>query len=360
MKYVSAKNPKNIPLAFSYDDVLLVPQKSNIESRSDVDLTTKISPNLTLKIPLISTKMDTVTGVNMAIEMGKMGGLGILPRFEPIDSQASKVKKVKKAGVNVAAAVGIKPGFLKRADALVKAGATVIDIDVAHGHMDQTIKATRMLRKKYGNKITILSGITSTYECAKDLYKAGADCVLVGVGGGSTCTTRIMTGFGVPMITSLLETARAAKEFKKTFVPDAGIKNSGDIVKSLAVGASAIVSGYLFAGTKEAPGRTIKIKNRKYKKYHGSASETEKARHKKNNLSNLNGNYTIHIEGVEGFVEYRGPVKNVVIKLLAGVKSGFAYAGAKNMRELWRKAKLVRITSAGWRESNAHDILERK
>lgn len=354
------KNKYNIPFALSYDDVLLVPQYSEIDSRSDVDLTTKISPNLTLKIPLISTKMDTVTGVSMAIEMGRLGGLGILPRFESIDSQVKKTQKVVKAGVQVAAAIGVKEDSMQRAEALIRAGVKIIDIDVAHGHMKKTIDTTRNLRKKYGNKITIISGITSTYECAKDLYKAGADSLLVGVGGGSTCTTRIKTGFGVPMMTSLFETAKAAKEFQKTFIPDAGIKNSGDIVKSLATGASAIVSGYIFAGSKETPGRIITIGGKKYKKYHGSASETEKNKHRNRKLPNLNGNYIIHIEGVEGYVEYRGPVRKVVEELLAGVRSGLAYAGARNINELWKKAKFVQISSAGWRESKAHDIIERK
>ena len=348
---------QSIPLALSYDDVLLVPQYSEVESRSDVDLTTKISPTLTLKVPLISTKMDTVTGVKMALALGKLGGLGILPRFESINSQANKVKKVAKSGILAAGAVGVKAGYLERAEALVKAGATAINVDVAHGHMKKTLEATKSLKQKFGNKITLISGIAATYESAVDLYEAGADCLLVGIGVGSTCTTRIMTGFGLPSITSLLETAKAAKKYKKTFATDGGVRNSGDIVKTLATGASAIVSGNLFAGCDEAPGELVKVKGRKYKRYHGSASFAEKSKHVWMDSSDKNDNYTIQIEGVESLVSYKGPLKPHVEKILAGVRSGLSYAGARNIPEFWKRAKFVRITSAGFKENGAHDVL---
>jgi IMP dehydrogenase len=347
---------QNFPLGLSYDDVLLVPQYSEIESRKDVDLTTQISPNLTLKIPLITTKMDTITGVAMAIAIGKLGGLGILPRFETIEEQAGKVKKVFAAGVLAAAAVGVKDGFEERAVALVNAGATVIDIDVAHGHMKKTLEATKRIKNLFGNKITIISGITSTYECARDLYKAGADCVLVGIGAGSICTTRVMTGFGVPSITALLETAKAARQFKKTFAPDAGVRNSGDIVKALATGASAIVGGNIFAGTDEAPGDIVIKNGIKYKAYNGSTSKTEKIKQVKKDSSDKNGSYTRQIEGVEAYVEYKGPLNEIVENLLAGVRSGLSYGGAKNIPELWKKAKFIRITPGGKLENGAHDV----
>jgi IMP dehydrogenase len=348
---------QNFPLALSYDDVLLVPQYSEVNSRNDVDLATKISPNLTLKIPLITTKMDTITGVKMAIAIGKLGGLGILPRFEVVESQADKVREVYKSGVTVAAAIGIKEGFEERATALVNAGATVLDIDVAHGHLKKTLDATKKIRNMFGDKITILSGITSTYECARDLYRAGADCVLVGVGAGSICITRIMTGFGVPTITALLETAKAAKQFGKTFTPDAGIRNSGDIVKALATGASAIVGGNIFAGTDETPGDIIMKDNVKYKAYNGSASKTEKLKQVKRDSSDKNENYTKQIEGVESYVKYKGSISDVVENILAGVKSGLSYAGARNIPELWKKAKFVRVTPNGIIENGAHNVI---
>lgn len=348
---------QDIPLALSYDDVLLVPQYSEIDSRNDIDLSSKISPNLTLRIPLITTKMDTITGVEMAIAIGKLGGLGILPRFDTIEVEADKVSKVAKSGVTTAAAIGVKKGYLERATALVNAGATVIDIDVAHGHMKKTIDVTKKLRETFGNKITIISGITSTYGCARDLYQAGADCVLVGVGAGSICITRVMTGFGVPSVTALLNTAKAAREFKKTFAPDAGIRNSGDIVKALATGASAIVGGNIFAGTDETPGEIITKNGIKYKSYNGSASKAEKVKQVKKDSSDKNENYTKQIEGVESFVKYKGSLNDVVEGILAGVRSGLSYAGAKNIPELWEKAEFIRITPNGHLENGAHDVI---
>ncbi len=345
-------------IALSYDDVLLVPKYSEVTSRADVDLTAKLSPSLTLKTPLISTKMDTVTGVDMALEMDRLGGMGILPRFEPIDSQARKVAQVKEAGAsNIGAAVGVKEDFMERTEALVTAGANVIDVDVAHGHMQKTIDVTKQLKQRFNKKITLFSGITSTYECAHDLYSAGADVLLVGVGAGSICTTRIMTGFGVPGFQSLLETAKAARKHKKTFVPDAGIRNSGDIVKALAAGASAIVAGRLFAGTTETPGDIVIIDDKKYKRYNGSASFEEKKKQVER-LGERNAvTYTLHVEGVSGAVPYKGHVADLVASLLAGVRSGFAYAGALTIEELWEKAEFIRVTGAGLHENGAHDVV---
>ncbi|OGM05288.1 hypothetical protein A2125_00715 [Candidatus Woesebacteria bacterium GWB1_43_5] len=345
------------PLALSYDDVLLVPQYSEVASRADVDLTTQISPKLKLKLPLISTKMDNVTGTEMAIAIAKLGGMGILPRFETIESQAYKVRQVKKQNALVAAAIGIKEGYQDRAEALIKAGVDAINIDVAHGHMKKTIDVTRHIKQLYGNKVTVISGITCTQECAEDLYEAGADSLLVGVGSGSICTTRQMTGCGVPGFTSLLETSKAAKKYKKTFMPDAGIRNSGDIVKALATGASAIVAGSLFAGTDESPGKIKEIGGQKYKEYNGSASLEEKQNQVKRDPSDKSRAYTIHIEGVSAMVEYKGPLKSHVERLLAGVKSGFSYCGAKNIRELWEKAKFIQVTTHGYYESRAHSVL---
>lgn len=346
----------NIPLALAFDDVLLVPRYSEVNSRQDIDLSTQISPNLKLKIPLIPTKMDTITGVKMAIRISELGGIAILPRFEKPDIQANKVVKVVKAKQRVIGAVGVKNDFMHRAELLVKAGVVAINVDVAHGHMKKTIETTRLLKRKFGD-ITIISGISSTYECAKDLYEAGADSVLVGVGAGSICTTRIQTGHGVPSITSLIETAKAAKEYKKTFIPDAGIRNSGDIVKSLATGACAIVAGYIFAGTDECPGDFIKIDGREYKNYNGSASELEKQKQLKGNPQGKSLNYTNHIEGVKGLVERRGPLQTVVEKLLAGVKSGLSYSGSRNLKELQKKAKFIRVSQASIIESGSHDVI---
>jgi IMP dehydrogenase len=301
--------------------------------------------------------MDTVTGVEMAIAMGKAGGLGILPRFDLIDVQADKVAKVKKSGVVVAAAIGIKGGYMERAEALVKAGATVLDVDVAHGHMKKTLEVTKAVRERFGNNITLFSGIAATEQCADDLYNAGADSVLVGIGGSPICSTRIVTGCGIPVFASLLEVAKAARRHKKTFFPDAGIRNSGDIVKSFAAGASAMVCGYLLAGVDETPGQMVEVNGKKYKTYNGSASYEEKKRHVEKDPSDKGNNYTVQVEGITSLVNYKGPIKEYLNGILAGARSGFSYCGARNIKELWETARFVRVTNSGIIENGAHDVL---
>ncbi len=349
----------DLPLALSLDDVLLVPQYSEIKSRKDVDLSTVISKNLKLKIPLIPTNMDTITGVEMAKAIYKLGGIGVLPRFDAIEIQADKVSEIVKSKAQIVVSLGVKNGYMERAKILVNAGAIGINVDVAHGHMQQTIEAIKNLRHEFGPDLTIFGGIAATYECARDLYEAGADSIFVGVGSGSICITRIQTGCGVPVFTSLVETAKAAKEFNKTFVPCGGIKNSGDIVKALATGASATVSGFIFAGTDECPGEIFEFNGKKYKHYNGSASKAEKVNQVKKDSSDKSEKYTVHIEGVEGMVEYRGSLESVVDGLCAGIRSGFSYCGAKNLKELQEKAKFIQITPGGMRESGAHDVVVR-
>ncbi|MCX6705755.1 MAG: guanosine monophosphate reductase, partial [Candidatus Woesebacteria bacterium] len=206
-------NFKDLLLGLSYDDVLLVPQISNVESRSDVDLSTQITPRVKLNIPLISINMTDVTGVEMAVALGKLGGIGFLPRFETPEKQAEMVKDVKKQNVYVGAAVGCREGYLKRAEMLANAGADILTLDVAHGGMIQAIEATGELKRMFGRKCDIVSGVIGTYETAYALYKAGADSVRVGVGPGTICITRIQTGVGVPQITAVAEAYRAAKHF---------------------------------------------------------------------------------------------------------------------------------------------------
>ncbi len=300
--------------------------------------------------------MDTVTGVEMATKMGKLGGLAILPRFDPPDIQADKVAAVKKSGVVTAAAVGCNHGLLERAEKLVAAGATILNTDVAHGHMKKSIDAIRTLKQHFGSKICLLAGIAATYECAEDMYKAGADCVSSGIGAGSICITRVNTGCGLPGFESLLRISRAAKKYKKTFIPEAGIEKSGDIVKALAIGACAIMGGQLFAGTNETPGGILEVDGEKYKRYSGATSEEEKMKQVAKDPNGKDIRYTTYVEGVSGLVPYKGPVEDVVTALLAGVRSGISYVGAKNISELQRRADFVRVTNAGILENNYHHV----
>ena len=347
---------KNIPLGLSYDDVLLIPQISNVESRSDVDLSTQITPRIKLNIPLISINMTDVTGVEMAIALGKLGGIGFLPRFETPENQAEMVKDVKKQNVVVGAAVGCKEGYLKRAEMLVNAGVDILTLDVAHGGMIQAIEATTKLKRMFGTKCDIISGVIGTYETAYALFKAGADSVRVGVGPGTICITRIQTGVGIPQITGVMEAYRAAKHFNKTVLCDGGTKNSGDIVKGLAAGASSVIIGSQFAGHDETPGQLVLKNGIKYKTYNASTSPAEKNNHTKK-LNGLSKSYRNHIEGVESFVPYKGPLNASVEKWIANIKSGYSYCGAKNINELWQKAKFIRVTPQGVRENGAHDVI---
>lgn len=348
---------QKFPLALSLDDVLLVPSYSEINSRNEVDLSTTISDKVNLKIPLISANVDTITGIDMAIKMGKLGGLGVLPRFDPPDRQAEKVRQIKKSKVLAAASIGIRKEKQDRAEMLVKAGVDILNIDVAHGHMQAAIEATSNLKNKYGDRVTIISGIIATADAAEAHYKAGSDCVALGVGSGSICTTRVQTGCGVPGFTSLIEIAPVAKKYKKAFIPVAGIKNSGDIVKALATGASAVWGGYIFSGTKETPGNVITLDGKKYKRYNGSTSQREKVRQIEKYKFGKTKTYSIHIEGVESLVPYRGDLEGVVESLLAGVRSGMSYCGAKDIPSLWERAKFIRITQSGIKSGDAHDVI---
>lgn len=347
----------NIPLALSYDDVLLVPQYSSINSRNEVSLKTKISNKVTLEIPLITANMSDVTDVKMATAIAKLGGLGVIPRFLPIEMQANEVFEVKKTFRIVGAAVGARNGIVERAESLVKAGVDILFIDVAHGHMQKNIDATKKLKQLFGNSVDIVSGNTATFEATDDLFKAGADCVKVGVGPGSICTTRIETGSGIPQITAILEAAKAARKHKKFIIADGGIKTSGDVVKALAAGASAVMAGSIFAGCDESPGKIVKIKGKKFKVYNASTSMAEKKRHFLFNKKEVESHYIKQIEGVESIVPYKGSLSSLVERYVANIRSGLSYSGAENINKLWQNSKFVRITSQGLKESGSHDVL---
>lgn len=348
---------KPIKLALSYNDVLLVPQYSKLISRSEVDLSTQIAPDIKLDIPLISINMDTVTGVDMAVEMSRLGGMGFMPRFDKAEKQAGDIAKITKKGQKTVACVGIKNGTVERAQMLLKAGSAGLSIDIAHAHTSATLDTIKSLKNRFP-KISLIVGTIATYEGAYDLFKAGADSVRVGVGAGTICTTRIVAGSGVPQVTAISEAVRAKDKFKNKFVlADGGAANSGDIVKGLACGASAVIAGSLFAGTKEAPGKIIKKGGALFKEYNGSTSKTEKIKQVSKDKKGKADHYILHVEGVEAMVPYKGPVRYIVEDLCAGVKSGFTYSGAKDIKELWKNAQFVQITTAGYRESTAHDVI---
>lgn len=213
-----------------------------------------------------------------------------------------------------------------------------------------------MFKNKFP-KTSLIAGNVATEQAADALFKAGADCVKVGIGPGSICTTRIETGSGVPQITAILESAKAARKHKKTLIADGGTKNSGDIVKGLAAGASAIMAGSQFAGTTEAPGKVVVIEWKKYKRYNASTSLAEKRNHILLDKTDFNKHYTKQIEGVESVVPYKGDLEPIIIRMTANIRSGLSYSGAFNITELWKKAQFIQITTMGRRESEAHDVI---
>jgi IMP dehydrogenase len=481
---------ESIPVALSYDDVLLVPRRTSVASRRNVDVGTRLSRNVTLQIPIVSANMDTVTESAMAIEMARQGGIGIIHRFMPVDTQCEEVKRVKRAeslviskpfaigpeetverargimerrdvsglvvvdeqgklvglvsardvrfvrnpdlyvsdvmtprqklvtapadvsfeeaqelfnahkveklplvedgsvvglitardlsqrGVKsggskdkrgrllVGAAIGTHGDATERAGALVDAGADVLVVDVAHGHADSVIEMVRTL-KQHWPETEVIAGNVATPEGAHDLIEAGVDAVKVGVGPGSTCTTRIVTGSGVPQFTAVWECSAVCREHGVPMIADGGIKASGDITKALAAGANTVMIGGLLAGTDESPGQVITRRGARFKTYRGMASlgaSTARKRRERElqdfrNQEDDEWLSQVVPEGVEAMVPYRGPVREIIYNLVGGLRSGMSYSNAHNLDELFANAQFVRITPAGLRESGAHDVV---
>jgi IMP dehydrogenase len=464
----------------TFDDILLLPAKSNILPR-DVDVSTNLSRSIKINIPLSSSAMDTVTEAQMAIAMAREGGIGIIHRAMTAERQAIEVDKVKKSesgmiidpitvspdapiseamglmerykisGVpvtvegklvgiltnrdlrfetnfskkvsdvmtkerlitapvgtdldkakellhkykieklpivdkdfrlkglitikdiekrrkypnackdqlgrlRVGAAVGVGEDALYRAELLVKSGVDVIVIDTAHGHTKAVIETLKRLKKKIS--VDIIAGNVATAEGAIDLIKAGADAIKVGIGPGSICTTRIVAGAGVPQITAIMECYKVAKRYNVPVIADGGIKYSGDITKALAAGAHSVMIGSLFAGTDESPGEIVLYQGRSYKVYRGmgSLSVMEQGARDRYMQEGVEVSKLVP-EGVEGRVPYKGPLSQSVTQLIGGLRSGMGYCGCKNLKELREKARFIRITNAGLRESHVHDVI---
>lgn len=473
----------NIPEGLTYDDVLLIPQKSLIEHRSEVSTKTKLSRNIKLNIPFVSANMDTVTESAMAIALAREGGIGIIHRFMSIAEQVQKIRKVKrqvgyivdepytvtpdislkevkilskklavdgfivtdeknhvvgllskrdfafennlsikvnslmtpfskliiaKVGTTfaqakkifhkykieklplidknrilkglvtarsvanyekypnstqdkfgryrVGAAVGVVKDFIERAEALVTANVDVIVVDVAHGHNDVALRALQILRKKFKD-IDLIGGNVATAEGVRDLIQKGVDAVKVGIGPGGLCTTRIVAGVGVPQFTAVYECSKLAQKKQVPVIADGGTNFPGDITKALAAGASTCMLAGWFAGTDESPGGIILRNGMKYKIHRGSASflatadrKIELENHTEKQLN------TIVPEGVESMIPYKGKVNDVIYQLAGALRSGMSYCNAKSIRDLWKNARFIKITEAGFRESKSHNI----
>lgn len=473
----------DIVQGLTFDDVLLVPKRSPIVSRSQTNLRTKLSRNITLNIPIISANMDTVTESGMAIALAREGGIGIIHRFMTIEDQVDEILKVKrsesvmieqpytvkpdltvaeakkamaefsvsgllveeggkllgiitrrditfeknnklkvselmtkdvitaKAGITidqakeilhnkrieklpviddkkhivglitskdilkmdqyphaskdrkgrllVGAAVGVKGDYLERTEALLEAGADIIVVDIAHGHSENAINTVHMIKKAFPS-CELIAGNVATGEGSRDLIKAGVDAIKVGVGSGSICITRVVTGSGVPQLTAVIESVKVARDYGVPIVSDGGIRNSGDITKALAAGASSVMIGSLFGGTDESPGKTLVKNGKKYKMYRGMASfyaslgrKYREAGPQVVDSDDLNDYVP---EGVEAMVPYKGSVVEIIRQMAGGLRSGLSYCGAKTIPEMQNNAEFIKITSAGYIESQSHDV----
>jgi len=343
--------------ALTFDDVTLAPKYSEILP-SEVNTDTELTKNLKLKIPLLSSAMDTVTESKMAIAIAKSGGIGVIHRNLDIKNQIKEIKKVKKHKLLVGAAVGAGPNEFKRAEAIVKEGVDLIVVDTAHGHTKKVGEIIKFIKKFKNNKVALCAGNIATPEAAKFLIKLGVDIIKVGIGPGSICTTRLVAGIGVPQLSAILSVRNGLKNKNIKIISDGGIKYSGDLAKAFAAGADAIMIGSLFAGTDEAPGKLIKKNGKLFKSFRGMGSVGAMNKGSADRYFQKKQKDTSKYvpEGVEGFAKYKGDVESIIYKLIGGLRSSMGYLGSKNITKLRVKPNFVKITKAGFYESMVHNV----
>ena len=343
--------------ALTFDDVTLAPKYSAILP-SEVDTSIKLTNNLKLKIPLLSSAMDTVTESKMAIAIAKAGGIGIIHRNLDIKKQIDEIKKVKKQKLLVGAAVGAGPKELQRAKDILKEGVDLIVVDTAHGHTKKVSEIVKLIRKIKDKRIALCAGNIATPEAAKFLLKLGVDIIKVGIGPGSICTTRLVAGIGVPQLSAILSVRNGIRNKKVKIIADGGIKYSGDLAKAFAAGADAVMIGSLFAGTDEAPGKIIKKNGKLFKSFRGmgSVGAMNKGSADRYFQSKQKDMSKYVPEGAEGYAKYKGNVGSIIYKLIGGLKSSMGYLGSRQIKYLRNKPKFVKITKAGFYESMVHNV----
>ena len=343
--------------ALTFDDVTLAPKYSEILP-SQVDTSIKITNNLKLKVPLLSSAMDTITESKMAIAVAKAGGLGIIHRNLNIKEQILEIKKVKKKKLLVGAAVGAGANEFKRAEEILKEKIDMIVVDTAHAHTKKVSEIIKFIKKKKNKKTALCAGNIATPEAAKFLLKLGVDVIKVGIGPGSICTTRLVAGIGVPQLSAILSVRNGIKNRNVKIISDGGIKYSGDLAKAFAAGADAVMIGSLFAGTDETPGKLIKRNGKLFKSFRGmgSVGAMNKGSADRYFQSKQKDSSKYVPEGVEGFAKYKGDVGSIIYKLIGGLKSSMGYLGSKNILKLRNKPNFVKITKAGFYESMVHNV----
>ena len=343
--------------ALTFDDVTLAPNYSEVLP-SEVDTSIKLSNNLSLKIPILTSAMDTVTESKMAIAIAKAGGLGIIHRNLEIKNQVLEIKKVKKEKLLVGAAVGAGPKEFERAKTILKEDLDMIVVDTAHGHTKKVSEIIKFIKKIKNKKTALCAGNIATAEAAKFLLKLGVDIIKVGIGPGSICTTRLVAGIGVPQLSAILNVRNGIKNKNVKIISDGGIKYSGDLAKAFAAGADAVMIGSLFAGTEETPGKLIKRNGKLFKIFRGmgSVGAMNKGSADRYFQSKQSDSSKYVPEGVEGFAKYKGKVSNIIYKLVGGLRSSMGYLGSKQIKYLRIKPQFVKITKAGFYESMVHNV----
>lgn len=340
----------NLPFrqTLSFDDVLLAPKYSEIESRSEIDLSSNIS-DYSFNLPIISSPMDTLTEEAMAVSMAHHGGLGIVHRYNTIPEQAAIIRKISSLTGKVSAAVGVTERFIERAIAVHSEGAKIICIDVAHGHHSNVERAIKSIKDSViGDSVHLIAGNVAMPEAFLDLSAWGADAIRVGIGGGSICSTRIQTGHGVPTLQSVIACyiAKKSNNLSTKLIADGGLRNSGDIVKSLAAGADFAMLGSMLAGSSDTPGEVLSDSSgSSYKIYRGMAS-AEAQKSWRGRVSSQ--------EGVSTTIPYKGDTSTILKNIEVGVRSGLSYSGARNISELREKCEFIIQTPAGQGESSTH------
>jgi len=364
-------NGKVIKEGYTFDDLLLVPAHSDVVP-AKVTLKTRLTDKIQLNIPVVSAAMDTVTEDLMAIALARVGGLGFIHKNLTIEQQAQMIRNVKKAEVTAdspeaaldakgrllaGAAVGVSANTMDRVKALVEAGVDIITVDSAHGHSIGVMETIRKIRNAYPD-LDLVGGNIVTAEAAIQLIEAGANVVKVGVGPGSICTTRIVSGVGVPQLTAVNDVAQVCKAQKIGVIADGGIQFSGDIVKALAAGGDVVMLGGLLAGCEETPGEVLEVYGKKVKSYVGMGSLSAMQRGSSDRYFQGGQKELKKLvpEGIEATVPFKGSINEVVYQMMGGLRSGMGYCGCKDISELKEKARFVKITNAGLRESHPHDV----
>ncbi len=329
----------------TFDDVLLVPNRSDVRSRRAPSLATNLTKTITLDIPILSANMDTITESEMCLAMARLGGIGILHRFLSVQEQLAELQKAAPAGQVLAASIGVTDDFQERATALVKAGCGLLTIDIAHGHSLSMIETLRWVKKEFP-QVQIIAGNVATPSATEELIAEGADAIKVGIGPGSMCTTRVITGCGVPQLTAIALCARAAEPYGVPIIADGGLRTSGDVVKALAAGASAVMLGSMLSGTIETPGEI----KRGRKNYRGMASKAAQVSWRGGVPEGMAP------EGESTLVPIKGHVHDVVHEICGGLRSGMSYLNCDTIAELPRKAVFMEMSFNGVTESRAHGL----